>query len=132
MPKPHTKSLVLSESQKEREALDEFLSTLSPKQMTEPGMLGEWSVKDVLAHLYEWEQMVLRWLVATERGETPAVPAEDHKWSQLPALNEEIRQKHSNRSLDEMLKLYKESYKQIMETIESIPEEEMFTPGLHP
>jgi hypothetical protein len=86
----------------------------------------------VLAHLYEWEQMVLRWLAATERGERPAVPAEGYKWSQIPVLNEEIRQKHSRRSLDEMLKLYKDSYKQIMETIKSIPEEEMFTPGLHP
>jgi len=132
MPRPHTKALVLSESQKEREALDEFLSMLSPEQMTESGMLGEWSVKDVLAHLYEWEQMVLGWLAATERGERPAVPAEGYKWSQIPALNEEIRQKHSSRSLNEMLKMYKDSHKQIMETIKSIPEEEMFMPGLHP
>lgn len=132
MPRPHTKSLVLSESQKEREALDEFLSMLSPEQMTEPGMLGEWSVKDVLAHLYEWEQMVLGWLAASQRGESPHVPAEGYKWSQLPALNEEIRSKHSNRPLDEMLTMYHDSYKQIMETIESIPEDEMFTPGLHP
>ena len=132
MPRPHTKSLVLTESKKEREALDEFLSTLTPAQMTEPGMLGEWSVKDVLAHLYEWEQMLLCWLAATERGERPAVPAEGYKWSQLPALNEEIRIKHGNRPLDEMLAMYQDSYKQVMETIESIPEGEMFTPGLHP
>lgn len=132
MPRPHTKSLVLSESQKERQALDKFLSTLSPGQMTEPGMLGKWSVKDVLAHLYEWEQMLLGWLAATERGEVPAVPAEGYKWSQLPALNEEIRGKHSSRSLDKVLEMYRGSYKQIMETIESYPEDVLFTPGLHP
>ena len=132
MPRPQTKEKILSESQKEREALEEFLSALSPEQMTEPGMLGDWSVKDVLAHLYEWEQMVLRWLAATERGEMPAVPAAGYKWSQLPALNEEIRGKHSSRLLDEMLTMYHDSYKQIMETIESIPEDEMFTPGLYP
>jgi len=131
MPKPQTKTQILSESQKEREALEEFLSTLTPGQMTEPGMVGEWSVKDVLAHLYEWEQMVLGWLAPTERGETPSVPAEGYKWSQLPALNEAIRQKHSSRSLEEMQTLFQDSHRQIMETIESIPEEEMFTPGLH-
>ena len=70
MPRPHTKALLLSESQKERAALDELLEPLTPVQMTEPGILGEWSVKDVLAHLYEWEQMVLGWLAATERGKT--------------------------------------------------------------
>ena len=64
MPRPHTKALLLSESQKEHQALEEFLSTLSPEQMAQSGIVGEWSVKDVLAHLYEWEQMVLGWLAA--------------------------------------------------------------------
>ena len=132
MPRPHTKSLILSESKKEREALDDFLATLTPEQMTEPGMLGEWSVKDVLAHLYEWEQMMLGWLATGQRGETPRVPAKGYKWSQLPALNAEIREKHSGRSLDEILKLYYDSYKQVMDTIESLSEETLFTPGLHP
>ena len=31
-----------------------------------------------------------------------------------------------------MLKLYRDSYKQIMKTIEHTPENEMFTPGLYP
>jgi len=131
MPRPHTKDLVISESKKEREALDKFLSTLSPEQMSEPGILGDWSVKDVLAHLYEWEQMVLGWLDASQRDETPAVPAEGYKWNQLPALNEAIRQNHSSRFLDEILKMYNDSHRQIMETIESIPEEKLFTPGLY-
>ncbi len=132
MPRPQTKTLILAESQKEHEALEGFLSRLSPAQMIEPGMLGEWSVKDVLAHLYEWEQMVLGWLAVTERGEIPVVPAEGYKWSQLPALNEEIRQKHSDRPLDEILALFRDSYNQVMKTIESLSEETLFTPGLYP
>lgn len=132
MPRPQSKSQLLSESQKEREALEGFLFTLSPEQMTQPGMLGEWSAKDVLAHLYEWEQMVLGWLAASQRGERPHVPAEGYKWSQLPALNETIRAKHSGRSLEEILSLFRDSYKQIVQTIESLPEETLFTPGLYP
>ena len=132
MPRPQTKSQILTESRKEYEALERFLSSLSPEEMLEPGMLGEWSVKDVLAHLYEWEQMVLGWLAAGQSGETPHVPAEGYKWSQLPALNDEIREKHSARSLDEMMKMYHESYKQIMETIDNLSEETLFIPGLYP
>jgi len=52
-----------------------ILATLTPEQMTRPGALGDWSAKDVLAHLYEWEQMVLGWLAAGQRGQTPSVPA---------------------------------------------------------
>ncbi len=132
MPRPHTKPQILAESQKEHEALELFLSTFTPDQMTQPGMLGEWSAKDVLAHLYEWEQMVLGWLAASQRGESPHVPAEGYKWSQLPALNQKIREKHSNRSLDEILTLFRDSYNQTMNTIESLSEEALFMSGLYP
>lgn len=132
MPRPYTKPQILAESRKEREALENFLSLLSPEQMTEPGMLGEWSVKDVLAHLYEWEQMVLGWLAASQRGESPHVPAEGYKWNQLPALNEVIREKHSRRTLDELLPMFRNSYEQVMTTVEKLSEEDLLTPGLYP
>lgn len=132
MPRAKSKEEILTKSKKERDALDEFLSSLPVEQMTEPGIVGDWSVKDVLAHLYEWEQMVLRWIAASERGETPSVPAEGYKWNHLPALNAEIQEKLSHHSLDEMQKMYQESHKQITRTIEDMPEKEMFTSGLYP
>jgi hypothetical protein len=49
----------------------------------QPGIVGEWSAKDVLAHLTEWEQMVLGWYHAGLAGETPALPAPGFKWSEL-------------------------------------------------
>ena len=132
MPRPFTKAQILSESRKEHDALDQLLETLTPEQMTCPGVLGEWSVKDVLAHLYEWEQMVLRWYEAGKRGETPAVPSEDYKWSQLPALNQHIFETYRDQPLNEMLAMYRESHRKVMETIERLSEEDLFAPGLYP
>lgn len=132
MPRPHTKALLLSASQKEHQALEQYLETLSTEQMTRSGVVGEWAVKDVLAHLYEWEQMVLGWLNAGQRGETPQVPAEGFKWNQLPALNEHIFQKHRGRTLDEVLEMFHQSFQQVMDTIEGMPEETLFTAGLYP
>jgi hypothetical protein len=132
MPRPHNKELLISESLKEHNKLEDYLSSLSREQMEEPGIVGEWSVKDVLAHLFEWEQMVLRWLVAGKRGENPKVPAEGYKWNQLPALNEEIWLKFKDLPLDEVLSMYKKSYGETMKTIESLSEEVLFTRGLYP
>ncbi|MBC8507130.1 MAG: ClbS/DfsB family four-helix bundle protein [Chloroflexi bacterium] len=132
MPRPHTKELLLSESQKEREKLEKFLATLTPDQMLQSGIVAEWSVKDVLAHLFEWEQMVLGWLATGQRGDTPNVPAEGYKWNQLPALNEEIRQKHLQRTLDEIQVMFDESYQQTIQTIAGHSEETLFTSGLYP
>ena len=129
MPRPTTKAQILSESRKEHDALEQFLASLSPAQMTQPGLVGDWSAKDVLAHLIEWEQMVLGWYAAGLRGETPALPAEGYKWSQLPTLNQRIYEQHRDRSLADVLEGFRTSYHQIMALAESLSEEELFTPG---
>jgi hypothetical protein len=47
---------LLAEIQRERAALDDTLARLSPRQMTRAGVTrGGWSVKDILAHLVEWQ-----------------------------------------------------------------------------
>jgi len=132
MPRPHTKELLLTESQKEHDKLDEYLSSLSQEQIIEPGIVADWSVKDVLAHLYEWEQMVLRWLAAGQRGEKPQVPSEGYKWNQIPALNEKIWLKYKDYTHTEVLSMFKESYFETMDTIENLSEEILFTRALYP
>jgi hypothetical protein len=132
MPRPITKIQILSASQKELQALEQVLAALSPIQMTQPGMPGEWSIKDILAHLYEWHQMVLGWVAASQSGETPCLPAQGFKWSQLPALNQQIFEKHRLLSLPEVLEMFHASYQQVTALIERLSEEELFTPGRFP
>jgi hypothetical protein len=63
---------LLSEVARERRALDDLLAGLSPHQMTTEGVTrGGWSVKDILAHLVEWQRMNLDWYAAGLRGEKP-------------------------------------------------------------
>ena len=59
------KKELLDEIQRQRRALDDTLALLSARQMTMAGVTrGGWSVKDVLAHLVEWQQMNLNWYAA--------------------------------------------------------------------
>lgn len=129
MPRPTNKALLLSESQKEHELLEQLLAPLSAEQMCCPGVLGEWAVKDVLAHLSAWEQMVLSWYQAGLRGEKPIVPSEDYKWNQLPALNQHIYETYRDWPIEDILTRFRESYHQVMTLIESLSDEELFTPG---
>lgn len=50
--------------EQERGALEAQLAQLSDEQNTMPGVVGDWPVKDVLAHLVAWEQMCLGWYEA--------------------------------------------------------------------
>ncbi|MEZ4637562.1 MAG: ClbS/DfsB family four-helix bundle protein [Caldilineaceae bacterium] len=71
MPRPTSKSDLLSAIDKEHGALQAELSKLSPEQMTMPDVVGSWSVKDVVAHLVEWHDMVLSWYRAGLNGRRP-------------------------------------------------------------
>lgn len=132
MSKPITKQEVIESAQKERAALEDYLATLTPEQMTQPNVIGEWAVKDVLAHLFAWEGMVMRWYEAGKKGKLPAVPSEKYNWGQLPQLNHEIFLEHRDQPLAEVLKTFKSSYKKILKMIESIPEKELFTRNVYP
>ena len=127
MPKPTTKNQIIEAAQKERVALEQLLAEMTPEQMAQPNLIGEWAVKDVLSHLFEWEGMVINWYEAGVKGKTPAVPSEKYNWGQLPQLNHAIFLKHRDKSLTEIQKSFKASYKKIMKTIQSIPEKELFT-----
>ena len=129
MPKPTTKTQIIETAQKDRAALEELLAALTPEQMMKPNVIGEWAVKDLLAHLFEWEGMVMKWYAEGVKGKIPAVPSEEYNWGKLSQLNHAIYLKHRDRSLADIQKDFKSSYKKIMKTIESIPEKELFTRG---
>lgn len=48
---------LLTLMQQEQTALENLLTTLDAAQMTQPGVYGELSVKDVLAHIAAWQAM---------------------------------------------------------------------------
>jgi hypothetical protein len=132
MTRAATKQQLIEDAQTERAALDKLLATLTPEQITQSKAADDWSAKDVLAHLIEWEAMVMKWYEAGVKGKVPAVPSEEYNWGQLPQLNHAIYLKHRDRSLDDVQKEFKSSYKKIMKVIESIPEKELFTRGQYP
>jgi uncharacterized protein (TIGR03083 family) len=129
VPRPKTKDELLVAIDRERGELETLLATLTPAQMSEPGIVGDWSVKDVLAHLIEWEQMCLGWYAAGLRGEIPPLPAPGFKWSQTPQLNQQIYEKHRDRPLDEVLDQFQASHREILGIIQELSNEDLFTPG---
>jgi uncharacterized protein (TIGR03083 family) len=129
MPNPTTKDALLAEIRAERGALEEFLATLTPQQMVVPGAIAGWSVKDVLAHLAEWEQLLLAWYQAGLRGEIPPIPAPGYSWAQMDDLNQGIYEKYSDRSLENVQAYFRASYLQVLEAVHAMTEDELFTPG---
>ena len=119
---------LLREIQHERAALDATLEGLSPRQMTSPGVTrGGWSVKDILAHLAEWQRMNLDWYAAGLRGEKPAIPAPGYTLRDLPQLNAMICRKHHRRSLRDVLSDYKSYHRRVVALIKSLSDSDLVT-----
>jgi len=129
MPRPTTKEELLTAMQKEHKALVEMLDSLPPEQLAMTSQtIEEWAIKDILAHVTAWEQMVLGWYAAGLRDEVPAMPADGFKWNQIPVLNQQIYEAHRLDPTDNVLAAFRASYQQILERIQAISDEEMFTP----
>src|SRR5450756_1075431 len=64
MPKPISKQQLLDEAQKKYEVLERQFASFTPEEMVRPGVIGTWSIKDTLAHLLEWQKMLMDWYEA--------------------------------------------------------------------
>jgi hypothetical protein len=115
-----------------RAQLEKKFSQLTPEQMIWPGSMDDWSVKDILAHLVDWEQRLISWYKAGLRGEVPETPVPGMSWRDLPKLNHIGYLKHKDESLEDVLAQYENSYQQCLTLIEGMTEREIFEPDVYP
>jgi hypothetical protein len=89
--------------QRQREQVLALVEQLSPGKMTRPGLGGgEWSIKDLMAHLESWEQHVLDALAAWQ--DNKGAPIDGRTWREgVNAVNAAELAARANRSLDEQL-----------------------------
>jgi hypothetical protein len=113
----------------ERRRLEKNLAALSEEEMIQPGVTGNWSVKDILAHIVAWEELFLNWYRSGIQGHTPERPPVGLSQRAIDELNQEIYEKHRDRALEEIKAEFSASYQQVRAAIEEIPEEEMFARG---
>lgn len=123
-----TKAELLQIIKAERQHLEAAINDLSDADMVRPGQNGDLAVKDTLAHVVEWEQQCLDWYRAGLRGETPDLPDADDQ-AAVDRLNRAIYEKHRDVTLTEVRARFESSYAEILSAIESMTEEEIFTPG---
>ncbi len=124
-----SKAGILHQLQTERRRLERNVSQLDPQDMLKPGVVGEWSVKDVLAHLADWEAHMLVWVEAARGGDPVASPDPGLTWQQLDVFNQRVYERHRDQTLEAVIEYFHDTHRQFMALVEAMPEEEMLTPG---
>jgi hypothetical protein len=134
MPPIETKEQLIAKLRESRGALEKVIAKVAPDAWTQPGVVGEWSAKDVLAHVAHWQALHLGWWAAVQRGETPEVPAPGFTWKRddVDRLNHQIYLAHRDETLESVLKYLRETFEQFIAAVEATPEEDLFRPGVAP
>jgi hypothetical protein len=126
-----TKTQLMEAIELERGKLEKKIAGLSDAEILFPGCMDHWSVKDIMAHLVDWEQRCINWYETGKRGEKPVTPEPGYKWGQLPALNEKYYLLHKDQPLAEVRAQFQASFQQIKGYLAGMPEEELLTPGTY-
>lgn len=126
MPRPTTKAELLDQARARYDALNKELADLSDDDLVVPGIIGDWSIKDVLAHLLAWQQMALSWYRTGKAGGTPVTPSEKYTWREIPALNQDIYETHRDRPLSTIQSEFAASHQETLDLIETMTEDELF------
>lgn len=103
-------------------SFQESYAGLSESQLTGPGVTGNWSVKDILAHVTTWEQEALTHLPTIIEGGRP--PRYSVKYGGIDAFNAQMTEQKRGLSLLDVLRHLEETHKRLIETIQSTPEEQ--------
>lgn len=125
-----SKQELIERIEKEHRAFVEIASSVPRMRYREEGVWGDcWTLKDLLAHLTEWEQMFLGWYREGHDGGNPVLPAPGFKWNQTRELNQAIWRKHRGKSLKKVLAEFEGSYEEILSVAGELSRQELFTPG---
>jgi len=120
-----TKKQLLDKLEKAWADLKASYAGLSEAQMTEPGVTGTWSVKDILAHVTTWEEEALKMLPLLREGVTP--PRYADAYGGLNAFNALMSERKRGLSLSEVLAQLDDTHRRLIEYVHSVPDDLLTT-----
>ena len=124
-----SKSGLLKSIRSGYEVFKELLAEFNREQLTRPGVIGEWSVKDIVAHIVVHEQRMIQWAGERLRGEMPRAPQPyDMPEDELAVVNERIYRENRDRSLQDVLHDLDQAHAEAMALVDAAAEEDLMDP----
>lgn len=102
------------------EALKESYAGLSECDLIRAGVMGDWSIKDIIAHVTWWEEEALKNLPILLRGEKP--PRYSVLYGGIDAFNALMTEQKKDLSLSEVLRQRDDTHSRLIDFIQRVPE----------
>lgn len=143
MGRPKTKAELLTAATENYGKLNAFIGSMTEKELTAPFDFSadekkkeaHWkrdqNLRDVLVHLYEWQQLLIKWVTSNMKGETVPFLPEPYNWKTYAEMNVAFWKKHQATTLDEAEVLLEKTHNEVVNLAEGFSDEELFTKGIY-
>ena len=138
MARPKTKAELLTASEQQFEKMWQLIDAMPDEEQAatfafgaEMGKEAHWgrdkNIRDVLIHLYEWHQLLLRWVNANLNGDQqPFLPA-PYNWKTYGEMNVGFWERHQETTLADAKAMLHDSHDKVMALIAEFSDEALFT-----
>jgi hypothetical protein len=113
---------LLKKIEKSWSALKESYDGLKYAQMMEAGVMGNWSVKDILAHVTTWEEESLKYLPLIDSGGTPPRYVQ---YGGINGFNEKMTEQKLGFALADVLGQLDDTHRRLVDYLRSVPDEQI-------
>ena len=129
MARPTTKQDLITVANGEFEKLWKLIDSLPEEKQNATFTFEDRdrNIRDVLVHLYEWHQLLLKWVDSNKKGKAANFLPEPYNWKTYPQMNVEFWKKHQATPLAEAKSTLKESHAEVIKLIDAFIDEELFT-----
>ena len=139
MSRPRTKKDLLTDAKENYEKFNLLISNMTEDELNTPFDFSKdekkkeahWkrdkNLRDILIHLYEWHQLILKWVYSNQKGEVRPFLPKPYNWRTYGDMNIEFWKKHQNTSPE----MFHKSHRDVLELAETFTDEELFTKEIY-
>ncbi len=117
------KSELLHWLQDEYQQWEALLAQIGPERMEQLGVNGDWSMKDLVAHLNGWQPRLIARIQAAQRGEPEPPPPWPTHLQTDDEINAWIYEANRECSVREVLDESHQLFQQLLAVIEGLPDD---------
>jgi hypothetical protein len=123
-----SKAQLLTDLKDEQAQWEALLGDIGEAHMTQPGVAGEWSIKDIVAHLTAWRRRTVGRFQAALRHEPTPPPPWPPELQTDDEINAWMHASDRDRPLADVLAESRAVFQQLVGTLSAFPEAELLDP----
>jgi len=121
-----TREQLLAAMRTARSNWDALLAEIDETRLIEPGVEGDWSLKDIIAHITYFETWAADNVMAFRRGEPQ--PTAEYKGLDVDEENARVYERLRAKPLDQVLQESRTSFQRSVEVVQGLRDENLYDP----